>query len=400
MFTFIDRLGNSIKLDPVAGETIASCLRRHDIPPASVLSECGGDVLPDSHRIGDDQDIVGRLIEGYNIGEIRAALAETRKSVGTRSYHARRIMFDIDGSLRAEAASLDPEALVNMVCDTVTTTICNFRLIGEGDRVLIGLSGGVDSGALLIALQDARARLPEFELCAVTFEDYDSESSPTYAHAHALARDLGIEHHVAPASLVEKAFGLNRPLRDVLPELMQTADHDKAMYIDHHTTRRGLELFAESRGINKIALGLHTTDLLAGLLNSIATGYSVGPVPLRRVGSIDYIYPLSFLQKKVLHLYHYHKQGTLARHSFPNSWEQNPLDRNFYYFLADMMQEYWPGLENYILSSHNWRLRREKPLTSEACGNCGATLLIQPFMPAGQDECEACQILQKHGFRT
>lgn len=400
MFTFVDRLGNSIELDPVPGETIATCLRRHDIPPSSVLSECDGDVVPDNHQIGDDEDIVGRLIEGYSIAAIRAALAETRNSAGEGSYHARRIVFGVDGSLQAESANLDPSALVEMVRDTVATTIRNFRLIGEGDRVLIGLSGGVDSGALLIALQDVRARLPDFELCAVTFEDYDSKNSPTYTHAHELANELGIEHHIASASLVETAFGLNRPLRDVLPELMQTGDYDKAMYIDHHTTRRGLELFAESKGFNKIALGLHTTDLLAGLLNSLATGYSVGSVPLRRVGAIDYIYPLSFLQKKILHLYHYHKLGTLARHSYPNSWEQNPLDRNFYYFLADMMQEYWPGLESYILSSHNWRLRREKPLPSEVCTNCGATLLIQPFMPVGQDECEACQALQKHGFRT
>ena len=131
----------------------------------------------------------------------------------------------------------------------------------------------------------------------------------------------------------------------------------------------------------------------------MATGYTIGSMPMRRIGKVEYIYPLAFISKRELHLYHQHKTGELARHSFPNAWERNPLDRNFYYFLADILQEYWPGIENFVFSSNNWRLRREQPVQTEICSNCGSTLVVQPFMPTGSGECEVCQVLREAGYR-
>ena len=111
-----------------------------------------------------------------------------------------------------------------------------------------------------------------FSIVAATFEDFDSLSSPTFANAQNLAKSLGVTHRLIPADTIEKAFHLNQPLRLILPEMMHTHYGHYAMYTDHHTTRRALELFSEEVGANKIVLGLHTTDLIAGLLNSYTTG--------------------------------------------------------------------------------------------------------------------------------
>jgi len=398
-FTFIDRLGNQENLETYNGETVSALLRRHYIPPSSVLVMSRGAVIVDSHVLESGRDYEARLIEGYDIGEIRSALKASTSGPGGGTLDIRRLIPNPNGKLDVEFSSLDGEALCQHVVDTIVDTFEIYNLINEGDRVLVGLSGGVDSSSLLLALHEARPRLPKFTLVAVTFEDYDSTDSPTFTHANKLAQDLSIEHHIVPAKSVEAAFGLNKPLREILPELMCTKHASMTMYIDHHTTRRGLELFAEANDIGRVALGLHTTDLMAGILNSVATGYTVASLPVRRIGTVDYIYPLAFVSKRALHLYHYYRTGTLVRHSFPNKWERNPLDRNFYYYLADMMQEYWPGMEAFVFSSHNWRLRREQPVRTEVCRNCGSTLVVQPFMSAGEGECEVCQVFKTAGYR-
>jgi hypothetical protein len=179
---------------------------------------------------------------------------------------------------------------------------------------------------------------------------------------------------------------------------MNTPFAHHVMYIDHHTTRRTLEVFAEQGGLNRIALGLHTTDLIAGLLNGWMTGYSIANLPVRELGGLTYIYPLAFLSKRELHLYHLHCTGDLARHAYPNPWETDPMDRNFYYYLADHLQALWPGLETMLFTAHNWRLRRQPSLRYEQCQNCGAAILQQPFTTAKAEECDVCTVLRRAGF--
>ena len=236
------------------------------------------------------------------------------------------------------------------------------------------------------------------QLVAVTFEDYDSSNSPTYTHASNLARQLDIDHHIAPATLAEEVFHLNKPLRKIFPELMKTSYAHQVMYADHHTTRRTLEVFAKQNGFNKIALGLHTTDLVAGLLNGWMTGYNIADIPLRKIGDSTYVYPLAFITKRELHLYHFYRTGQLVRHSNVNAWERNPLDRNFYYYIADQLQSLWPGLEMILFSAHNLRIRGSTPIRYEYCTNCGAALVHQPFTVIESAECDVCSIFRKAGY--
>jgi tRNA(Ile)-lysidine synthase TilS/MesJ len=396
--TLIDRLGKTTILRHINNETVRDLLIRNHIPPTSVLTMEGDRIVPDYEIIDSEKSYESKLIEGYDIGNIISVFPNTPKNTNG-IYQKRRVYFNKDGSLISDNVSLTIEETADLVVNAVVDTIQHFGLIKESDRVLIGLSGGVDSSSLLLALHEAMEHTPNFNIISATFEDFDSRSSPTYRHAKQLADEFGIEHFIVPAQLIEDAFSLNAPLRDILPSLMKTDLAPMAMYIDHHTTRRALEIFAQNNNINKISIGLHCTDLMAGLLNGMASGYTVSSLPMRRIGNIEYIYPLAFIQKKELHIYHYARTGELARHSYPNAWERNPLDRNFYYFVADMLQETWPGIENYVFSAHNWRLRRSAPVLQETCSNCGSTLLTQPFMPVTSDECEACIILKKAGFR-
>lgn len=403
MLEFIDRLGGRVTLEAHRGETLRAALERSGIPCTSVLITSESEPVADSTIYADQVRYEAALIEGYDIGSIRKARDRlfAPLAAGTTAAHVERILsFDRQGGLTVEAVPLSVASTADSVERKVVETCTEFALVRPDAGLLIGLSGGVDSSSLLMALAAARSKLPAFRLVAVTFEDYDAALSPTFEHARRLCLDLGVEHHVAPAQLAADVFHLNTPLREVLVRLLDTRWAHFVMYIDHHTTRRTLEVFARRQGIDRIALGLHTTDLIAGLMNAWMTGYQVGGLPLRKVGDMTYVYPLAFISKRELHLYYRARRGSYVRHSSPNPWEQRPLDRNFYYYLADRMQDLWPGLEAMMFLAHESRLHGQRALAYDVCRNCGAALLHQPFTTVDADECDVCSVFRQAGFLT
>lgn len=398
MFAFTDRLGQTVTLSARDGETVREVLSRANVPPVSVIVLSDGQVVSDDHRLEPARDYAAALIEGYDIATIRDALNQLATSPGDEPYVARRLSLGVDGSLNATAQPLELDAVADRVEQRVTDTCDDFGLLPRGASVLIGLSGGVDSSALLIALDAARRQRPDIRIVAASFEDADSAHSPAFARAASLAARHGVEHVVVPGSRARDVFHLSAPLETVLPGLMSTADAHHAMYVDHHTTRRVLEVEAERQGIDRIALGLHATDLIAGLINGFMTGYVSGNLPERAVGDFVYIYPLAFISKRELHLYHLARTGRLATHTPPNDWERHPADRSFYYWFADHLQDVWPGMEVLLLAAQGSRARSLTRLTFTTCTNCGGAQLQQPFHPVEDGACDVCRILDAAGF--
>jgi tRNA(Ile)-lysidine synthase TilS/MesJ len=240
--------------------------------------------------------------------------------------------------------------------------------------------------------------LPSVEIHAATFQDFDSKWSETFEFAKRLAERHQVDHHIVEASYAERVFHLNRPMAQILMHLMETDDAHLAMYADHHSTRRVLEVYADEIGTKTLALGLHTTDLLAGLLNGYTTGFDVGPAPRRPVGPYSYVLPLAFVPKRELHLYYTHKTGHTPKQTTPNQWEFNPTDRNFFYYLADQIQWYWPGIETWMLTAHA-RNAPDRKARYRTCENCGGSVVQQPLLT---DEwsglCDVCSVLDKHGW--
>lgn len=398
MIVFTDRSGGVERLDAAAGDRIGSVLSRARIPPASVIVTRRGSPVSDDHILGDGP-YEAKLIEGYDIATIRAALGELETDADDAPFVARHLALEPNGRLRAESAPLSMEQLAASVEDRVATTCRKFGLLPPGSSVLVGLSGGVDSSALLLALHAARPRVaPAVRIVAATFADADSSRSPGFARAASLADGLGIEHVTIPAERAMEVFDLNAPLEDVLPGLTRGPHAHNAMYVDHHTTRRVLEVEADERGIDRISLGLHTSDIVAGLLNGFMTGHVTGNLPSRPVGPYVYIYPLVFVSKRELHLYYLHRTGRIAAHTPPNEWEHHPADRSFYYWLADRLQADWPGLEIMLVAAQESRARTHTPLAFSTCTNCGGAQLKQPFEPIIDSPCDVCRILASAGF--
>ena len=132
----------------------------------------------------------------------------------------------------------------------VGVCIHEFGLVEEGDRILVGLSGGKDSWALLDVLESLRRRAPiHFEVHGVTVDPGFPGYNPD--RIAEVCETMGIPHHIlgAPIDLMVR----KRP--EVTPCAMCSR------------LRRGvLYSHAKEKGYTKIALGHHLDDLIETLL--------------------------------------------------------------------------------------------------------------------------------------
>ncbi len=133
----------------------------------------------------------------------------------------------------------------------VGQAIADYQMIVDGDRVMVCLSGGKDSYALLDILLKLKAKAPvRFELVAVHLDQkqpgYDADVLPTYLRA------IGMPFEI----LEQDTYGV---VRRLIPE-------GKTMCSLCSRLRRGaLYAFAAENGFTKIALGHHRDDIVETL---------------------------------------------------------------------------------------------------------------------------------------
>lgn len=271
------------------------------------------------------------------------------------------------------------------------------NLITRGDKIALGFSGGKDSLSLLLLFQKLKKQLPNFEIILYTVADVLTQELPSFQYTKKLSREFGLEQIIIQPNEIEKVFHLNKPVVDIAKILVQGESKGYTIFMLHHVMRRMIEHAAEEHKINKIILGLNLEDVLSGLISAYTTGYLLAPLPRRKIGDFEYIFPLWKLTKKEIHLYvnltakHYSSQEP------PSLWDLVPLDRGFYYAFSDYIQDIWPGIEHHLFTG----FKRLSTLYTEKikfhkCKNCGATVLLQ-----GAEEpeyCDVCQLFKKFGF--
>lgn len=138
----------------------------------------------------------------------------------------------------------------------VGKAVADYRMIEEGDRVAIGLSGGKDSLTLLYVLAGLRKIAPvKFDLTAITLDlgwDRDPES-----HA-ALARFC--EEHGVPWHVEETRIG---------PMIFEERREPNPCALCARMRRGTLHHVAKRLECNKVALGHHADDAIETLLLSL-----------------------------------------------------------------------------------------------------------------------------------
>jgi tRNA 2-thiocytidine biosynthesis protein TtcA len=168
----------------------------------------------------------------------------------------------------------------------VGKAIGDFKLIEEGDRVLVALSGGKDSWSLLYALKHLQRKAPiNYEVAAVTINPGNATFDCTHLEER-LARD-GIAHRIIPGDIV-------RVVNENLTEGTNPCSFCSRL-------RRGmLYTYAASHGWNKIALGHHLDDVVETLLLNLFFNGSIkgmSPHLLADDGKNTIIRPLFYVKE-------------------------------------------------------------------------------------------------------
>lgn len=177
--------------------------------------------------------------------------------------------------------------------------VVQYGLIEEGDVILIGLSGGKDSLALLELLA-ARERInkPAFRVVAahVVMENIPYQSDTDYLRQFAEARGvpLVVEHTAFDAS---------------------TDSRKSPCFLCSWNRRKALFTIAKEQGCNKIALGHHMDDILQTLLMNMTFQGAFSTMPPRLVMKkfdMTIIRPLCLVHEadlaELAHLHQYRKQ--------------------------------------------------------------------------------------------
>jgi len=155
------------------------------------------------------------------------------------------------------------------IAKKATRAIADYQMIGPGDRVMVGLSGGKDSWALLQILDVLRARAPfAFSIVAVTVDSgYENYRHDTIART---CDERGWEYRIEHTSIGAVMDDLLEP--DATPCSLCAR------------LRRGvLYRLAREVGATKIALGHHMDDFVETVLLNLFFAGALKAMPARLV---------------------------------------------------------------------------------------------------------------------
>ena len=181
---------------------------------------------------------------------------------------------------------MSTKSMFKKISRKTAQAIKTFNMIEEGDRLMVGISGGKDSLLLMHVMTHLQRRAPiNFEVIGATIDPGFNEFNPTELKKY--AEENNWTYHVAPV--------------DMQPILDQK-NHSKNPCSLCSRIRRGqLHKLMDELNCNKLVLGHHLTDICVSLLIGLFRGHglkTMGPNVLADSGTKRLIRPFAFVPEE------------------------------------------------------------------------------------------------------
>jgi tRNA 2-thiocytidine biosynthesis protein TtcA len=241
----------------------------------------------------------------------------------------------------AEKIAHENNKLHKRLCRLVGQAIGDFNMIEDGDKVMVCLSGGKDSYALLDILMTLRERAPiNFEIVAVNLDQKQPNFPPEVLPAY--LDKLGIPYHIEN----QDTYSI---VKRLIPEGKTTCSLCSRL-------RRGiLYRVATELGATKVALGHHRDDIMETFFLNMFFGGKLKSMPAKLQsddGKQIVIRPLAYVKEADLSRYAEVKQFPIIPCDLCGSQEN--LQRKQ---VGEMLREWdrkYPGrIENMFSAMQN-----------------------------------------------
>ena len=164
--------------------------------------------------------------------------------------------------------------------------LTDYRMLDDGDRILVALSGGKDSLTLLCALAALKRFYPKkFELCAITV-DMGFEGAD-FSSIRKLCEELDVPYHVVPTEIQKIIFEVRK--------------EKNPCSLCAKMRRGALHTAAKELGCNTVALGHHFDDVVETFMLNLFFEGRLGcfqPVTYLSRMDIRLIRPMIYMPEK------------------------------------------------------------------------------------------------------
>lgn len=305
--------------------------------PKDYNSEGNTIIVKDNIVAIEDSNLISSEAEEFTTLSTQESVKITKKPQLWNTPKAQKVLLEPTTEITFDKKQLFPKIPSKTIFRNVVKAVKEFGMIKEGDKILLGLSGGKDSLTLLHVLFELKRKSPvKFEFGACTVDPQTDSYDPTPLKKY--LKTLGVPYYFESQNVIELA-----------KEKCATSICSWCSRM-----KRGiLYNIARQHGYNVLALGQHTDDFTESFMMSVFhNGYLRTMKACYDIdaGDIRVIRPMVYVREKNLKKFARENYLPVINENCPACFEI-PKERARIKTLLSTQEHLYPNLHSSILRS-------------------------------------------------